>query len=59
MTKTIKCRRRVWLDDHICRTIEQTITLQNCKEYRGTLAGYTPEREYITIAAADILEVIA
>ena len=59
MTKTIKCRLRVWYDHTLYRDTIQVITLYNCKEYRGTLAGYTPEREYITIAAADVLEVIA
>lgn len=59
MTKTIRCRQRVWYDDTLYRDAIQVITLYNCKECRGTIAGYTPEREYITIAAADVLEVIA
>ena len=59
MTKTIKCRRRVWLDDHICRTIEQVLTLQNCRQYGGALAGYTENGERLIIPAADVLEVIA
>ena len=59
MTKTIKCRLRVWLDDHICRTITKTITLQNCRQYGGTLAGYTADGERLIISAADVLEVIA
>ena len=59
MTKTIKCRLRVWLDDHIYRTIITTITLQNCRDYFGTLAGYTADGERLVIPAADVLEVIA
>ena len=59
MTKTIKCRRRAWFDDHICRTTEQILTLNNCRDYFGTLAGYTPAGDYVVIAAADVLEVIS
>jgi len=59
MTKTIRCRRRVWFDDHICRTITETITLQNCRQYGGTMAGYTADGERLIISAADVLEVIA
>lgn len=59
MTKTIKCRLRVWLDDRVCRTITKTITLQNCRQYGGTLAGYTADGERLIIPAADILEVTA